>query len=130
MVVIPYAASKAPDATRGRTIGQIMTGLLLGILLARAVSGFVALWARWRSMYLLAAAGGSVWAVLIGGFLLDVGTRIQTGRSPCSRRRSRCSRTFMGEGLPPGAEAIDMPPAELHVTDHGPPRSVHEDRLA
>jgi predicted MFS family arabinose efflux permease len=55
MVVIPYAASKAPEATRGRTIGQIMTGLLLGILLARTVSGFVAVWAGWRSMYLIAA---------------------------------------------------------------------------
>jgi predicted MFS family arabinose efflux permease len=55
MVVIPYVASKAPDATRGRSIGQVMTGLLLGILLARTVSGFVAVWAGWRSMYLIAA---------------------------------------------------------------------------
>jgi predicted MFS family arabinose efflux permease len=56
MVVIPYAASKAPEASRGATIGQIMTGLLLGILLARTVSGFVAVWTGWRSMYLIAAA--------------------------------------------------------------------------
>ncbi|HEY0183123.1 MAG TPA: MFS transporter [Rhodopila sp.] len=55
MVVIPYVASKAPEATRGRYIGQVMTGLLLGILLARTVSGFVAVWAGWRTMYVIAA---------------------------------------------------------------------------
>lgn len=60
MVVIPYVASKAPDETRGRYIGQIMTGLLLGILLARTVSGFVAEWAGWRSMYLIAAAAVAI----------------------------------------------------------------------
>nr|WP_294501326.1 MFS transporter [uncultured Rhodopila sp.] len=56
MVVIPYVASKAPEDSRGRYIGQVMTGLLLGILLARTVSGLVAEWFGWRSMYLIAAA--------------------------------------------------------------------------
>ena len=55
MVVIPYAASLAPEHARGRIIGQVMSGLLLGILLARTVSGIVAEWAGWRSVYLLAA---------------------------------------------------------------------------
>jgi predicted MFS family arabinose efflux permease len=55
MVVIPYVASKAAEASRGRSIGQVMTGLLLGILLARTVSGVVAEWFGWRSMYLIAA---------------------------------------------------------------------------
>jgi len=50
MVVIPYAASQAPEQTRGRVLGQVMTGLLLGILLARTVSGFVAEWVGWRSV--------------------------------------------------------------------------------
>jgi len=56
MVLIPYVASKAPEASRGRSIGQVMTGLLLGILLARTVSGLIAEWFGWRSMYLIAAA--------------------------------------------------------------------------
>jgi predicted MFS family arabinose efflux permease len=60
MVVIPYAASLAPEQTRGKVLGQVMTGLLLGILLARTVSGFVAEWAGWRSVYLLAAAAVTV----------------------------------------------------------------------
>ncbi len=63
MVVIPYVASKAPEASRGRSIGQVMTGLLLGILLARTVSGLVAGWFGWRSMYVIAA--GLVAALLL-----------------------------------------------------------------
>jgi predicted MFS family arabinose efflux permease len=63
MVVIPYVASKAPEASRGRYIGQVMTGLLLGILLARTVSGLVAAFLGWRSMYLIAA--GLVAALLL-----------------------------------------------------------------
>jgi predicted MFS family arabinose efflux permease len=60
MVVIPYAASQAPERMRGKVLGQVMTGLLLGILLARTVSGFVAEWAGWRSVYLAAAAAVTV----------------------------------------------------------------------
>ena len=65
MVVVPYVASHAPEATRGRAIGQVMTGLLLGILLARTVSGAVADWAGWRWVYVLAAAAvGALWFAL------------------------------------------------------------------
>ena len=55
MVIIPYVASHATEAERGRRVGQVMTGLILGILLARTVSGVVAAWAGWRCIYLLAA---------------------------------------------------------------------------
>ena len=41
-VMIPFAADLAPEERRGRVVARIMTGLLLGILLARTVSGFVA----------------------------------------------------------------------------------------
>jgi predicted MFS family arabinose efflux permease len=75
MVVIPYAASRAPEATRGRTIGQIMTGLLLGILLARTVSGFVAVWAGWRSMYLIAAVAVAVLLLALRAAIPREGTR-------------------------------------------------------
>jgi hypothetical protein len=37
MVVIPYVASRSSEFERGRRIGQVVGGLLLGILLARTV---------------------------------------------------------------------------------------------
>ncbi|WP_245442617.1 MFS transporter [Methylobacterium terrae] len=56
---VPFAAELAPDATRGRMVGQVMTGLLLGILLARTLSGLVGAWAGWRAVF-VGAAGLSV----------------------------------------------------------------------
>lgn len=53
-VLVPFAASLAPDATRGRVVGTVMSGLLLGILLARTVSGLIAGVAGWRAVYLFA----------------------------------------------------------------------------
>ncbi|GEP10568.1 MFS transporter [Methylobacterium gnaphalii] len=56
---VPFAAELAPDATRGRMVGQVMTGLLSGILLARTVSGFVGAQFGWRSVF-VAAAGVAI----------------------------------------------------------------------
>ncbi len=54
--MIPFAADLAPEARRGRVVARIMTGLLLGILLARTVSGLVAQAAGWRAIYWISAA--------------------------------------------------------------------------
>ncbi|GAB6844729.1 putative MFS family arabinose efflux permease [Methylorubrum rhodinum] len=52
---VPFAAELAPDATRGRIVGGVMTGLLSGILLARTASGLVGAHLGWRSVFLAAA---------------------------------------------------------------------------
>jgi predicted MFS family arabinose efflux permease len=54
-VIVPYAAHLAPEARRGSVIGTVMSGLLLGILLARTVSGLLGAWFGWRLPYLLSA---------------------------------------------------------------------------
>ncbi|MGV7187010.1 MULTISPECIES: MFS transporter [Xanthomonas] len=64
MVVVPYIAEKAPQASRGRLVGQAMTGLLLGILLARTAAGFIADTFGWRWVFALA---GLAMAVLFAG---------------------------------------------------------------
>jgi predicted MFS family arabinose efflux permease len=65
-IMIPYAADLAPEERRGRVVARIMTGLLLGILLARTFSGLVAEGAGWRGVYWISA-------VLMIGFALVLG---------------------------------------------------------
>jgi predicted MFS family arabinose efflux permease len=55
-IMVPFAASLARPHLRGRVVGSIMSGLLIGVLLARVVSGYVAAQLGWRAMYWIAAA--------------------------------------------------------------------------
>lgn len=72
--IVPAAAILAPDGKQGKMVGTVMTGLLLGILLSRTVSGFVGATFGWRTMYQLAAAS----IVLVGLLLCSVLPRFAT----------------------------------------------------
>ena len=61
--IVPAAATLAPEARRGKVVGTVMTGLLLGILLSRVISGFVAEHLGWRTMFVAAAASIAVLGV-------------------------------------------------------------------
>lgn len=54
-LMIPMAAHLAKPQERGKKIGFIMSGLLIGILLSRTVSGFVGEHFGWRTMFYIAA---------------------------------------------------------------------------
>lgn len=54
-LILPLAASLSAPEKRGKVIGTIMSGLLVGILLSRTLSGFVGEWWGWRSMFWIAA---------------------------------------------------------------------------
>jgi predicted MFS family arabinose efflux permease len=55
-ILIPFAATLAPDAERGRIVGSVMTGLMVGSLLSRTLAGLVGQAAGWRAMFWLGAA--------------------------------------------------------------------------
>ena len=74
-VMIPFAADLAPEERRGRVVARIMTGLLLGILLARTVSGSVAQLAGWRAIYWFSAALMVVFALILWRALPAEGPR-------------------------------------------------------
>jgi len=55
-LLLPMAAHLAPEADRGRIVGRIMSGLLIGILLSRTASGYVGAHLGWRTVFEGAAA--------------------------------------------------------------------------
>jgi predicted MFS family arabinose efflux permease len=54
-LILPLAANLSSDDNRGHNIGIIMSGLLVGILASRAISGSIGFWLGWRAMYFIAA---------------------------------------------------------------------------
>lgn len=54
-VLVPFAAHMAPDASRGKVVGNVMSGLLCGIMLARPFASFVAEATSWQTVYIISA---------------------------------------------------------------------------
>jgi predicted MFS family arabinose efflux permease len=80
-VLVPYAAHLAPDAQRGRVVGNVMSGLLLGIMLARPLASLVAQLASWPVVF-----GGSSLLMVLVALVLRRGL---PPRAPATRMRYR-----------------------------------------
>jgi predicted MFS family arabinose efflux permease len=55
-ILVPFAATLAAPERRGQVVGTVMSGLLLGILLARTVAGALANLGSWRTVYWVGGA--------------------------------------------------------------------------
>jgi predicted MFS family arabinose efflux permease len=88
-VLVPMAASLASDDRRGQVVGTVMSGLLLGILLARTVSGVVAELSSWRVVYAMAAVLMVVLALILGRLLPEEGERPRIGYGTLLRTTAR-----------------------------------------
>lgn len=64
-VVVPLAAHLAPPQQRGRVLGVVFGGLLIGVLLARTFSGLLGAQFGWRVVYWIAAVMMLTLAVII-----------------------------------------------------------------
>jgi len=64
-MVVPVAASLAGETHRGRTIGNVMSGLMIGILLSRPVASLAAAAVGWRGAYALDAVAVAAIAVAL-----------------------------------------------------------------
>ncbi|WP_211455158.1 MFS transporter [Collimonas antrihumi] len=65
-VLVPFAATLAAPQERGKVVGHVMTGLLLGILLARTVAGYLSALGGWQTVYWFGAALMIVTAIVLG----------------------------------------------------------------
>ena len=110
-VMIPFAADLAPEERRGRVVARIMTGLLLGILLARTVSGLVAQAAGWRAIYWLSAALMVLFAALLWRALPDEGPRPHRATPTWWPPRFGCWSPSPCCGAGPGTAPAPSPPS-------------------
>ena len=64
-IMVPLAAHLAPERSRGQVVGNIMGGLITGIMLARPLANGLAAAAGWRAIFLLSAIGMAALALVI-----------------------------------------------------------------
>ncbi|APH54189.1 Transporter, MFS superfamily [Granulibacter bethesdensis] len=64
-VVVPMAASLAAPNERGKVVGLVFTGTLIGILSSRIVSGLIADWIGWRLVYAMSGIAAIATAILV-----------------------------------------------------------------
>jgi predicted MFS family arabinose efflux permease len=71
-ILVPMAAHLAKPSERGKKIGVIMSGLLIGILLSRTFSGYIGEYFGWRAVYYIAAGIMLLMWLMVGLFLPEV----------------------------------------------------------
>ncbi|WP_375478948.1 MFS transporter [uncultured Jatrophihabitans sp.] len=108
-ILVPLAAHLAPQGHEGRYVGRVMSGLLLGILLARTLSSLVAEALGWRAVFFISAGLMAVLGLVLRsmlparrpdhtqGYRSLLATVVELARTePVLRRLALCQATMFG----------------------------------
>lgn len=108
-ILVPFAAHLAPEARRGRVVGNVMSGLMVGIMLARPVSSLITYFSSWHMVFLVSIIAMLVLGVVLaralprrqpppapsyGRLLLSMATLMRT--TPILRRRALYQACMFG----------------------------------
>src|SRR5499427_1530006 len=88
-VIVPLAAHIAPPKERGRVVGTVLSGLLVGVLLARTFSGFTGAQFGWRTVYWFAS-------VLMLGLAITIRTSLPKSEPELSPKWAELMRSVWG----------------------------------
>jgi predicted MFS family arabinose efflux permease len=84
-LILPFASQVAPSQKRGKIVGIVFCGMILGTLLARTVSGFVAAELGWRMMYWIATTLMITLAISVNSILPECpASEVITYRNCCA----------------------------------------------
>lgn len=78
-MLVPLAAQLSAPEERSKNVGIVMSGLLIGILGSRVISGYIGLHLGWRSVFYLAACAMLVLWLFIFLLLPDVNPTFKGG---------------------------------------------------
>ncbi|ATO21097.1 MFS transporter [Acinetobacter sp. LoGeW2-3] len=76
-VLIPFASTISPPESSAATVGKLMSGLVMGIILSRTFAGFVSTYWTWEGVYLSSGIITLLFAILMWKKLPD--TQPQVG---------------------------------------------------
>ncbi len=120
-ILVPMAASLADEEHRGHVVGVVMSGLLLGILLARTVSGIVAQVSSWRVVYVMAAGMTALLAVVLARRLPGEGERPRIGYGTLLRSAARLLATESRPPAPGPVRGTGLRRLQCLLDHHGLP---------
>ncbi|MDK8192856.1 MFS transporter [Paenibacillus sp. UMB7766-LJ446] len=108
-ILVPYATYLTSEEQRGRVVGNVMSGLLLGIMLARPVASFITSLLGWQAVFVFSAIIIVLLTLLLsralptrqpqpamkyGQLILSLGTLLKT--FPLLRRRALYQASLFG----------------------------------
>src|SRR5690242_4522300 len=64
-MLVPLVASLAPEAERGRVVGNVMSGVMIGILLSRPLATLIAQALGWRAVFVVFAIAVAAIALVL-----------------------------------------------------------------